>query len=182
MASENVKSVLEEIAQKGSTPNRFSKKSFNKLLKAIANDPEFTTKVAITKNKELAEVQDVAVSKGFREFLKKVLEKAGVDKAESGMVLEDSFTIDNVDGLYEFFSAVIYEYMDAGNKYDFLPKEDFKGSISLKQNKEGSSIKDVRNPKTGETIGRFEYRNKAYKSLVASSACPEYLKTRKEVK
>lgn len=82
MAVETVGEVLAEIKQKGSTPNRFSKKAFNRLVKAMVNDPTFTEAVAESSGEELIKVTDVAVSEGFRKFLKKVLEKAGMDKKD----------------------------------------------------------------------------------------------------
>lgn len=180
MAKESVKEVLEDIQQKGKGPNRFSKKQFNRLMKAILNDPSFTTKVAKVQNKELVEVEEIAVSDGFRKFLKKVLEKAGIDKNESEIVLKDSFTIENVDGLYEFFTTAMYEYMDAGNKFDFLPKEDFRGSLYIKSIGEKKKTRSVRNPQTKESMGDYEFTTQAHRELGASSPCPDYLKSKKK--
>ena len=72
--------------------NRFSKKSFTKLMKEIANDPNFVEKVVVTKKGNLDHIEDVAISKGFREWCKKLLEQVGVDSAESKVVLDESFT------------------------------------------------------------------------------------------
>ena len=181
--TKEVKDVINEISAKGNTPNRFSKKNFNKLVKAILNDTSFVSKMAVSKDKKLEEVKDVAATAEFRKFLKKVLEKAGIDKNESSMVLDDAFTIDNVDGLYEFMATVLYEFMDAGNKFDFLPKEDFKGSVYLKNNPAAvTEPREARNPATNEVIGTFKYKNEAYKSLACSSPCPDWLKSRIEVK
>lgn len=181
--TQEVKDVINEISAKGNTPNRFSKKNFNKLVKAILNDTSFVAKVAVSKDKKLEEVKDIAATAEFRKFLKKVLEKAGIDKNESEMVLDSAFTIDNVDGLYEFIATVLYEFMDAGNKFDFLPKEDFRGSIYLK-NVEANETepREARNPANGEVIGKFKYKNEAYKQLACSSPCPDWLKSRIEVK
>ena len=51
------------------------------------------------------------------------MEKAGMDKNDSAVVLSSAFTIDNVDGLYEFFAESIWQYLNAGNMfiYDFGP-------------------------------------------------------------
>lgn len=181
MANENVKEVLARITPAGNTPNRFSKKSFNDLMKAMLNDTEFVSEVAVTKNKELADVQQVMITKEFRGFLKRVLEKAGVDKAESAMVLDPSFTIDNVDGLYDFMTAAIYEYMNAKNTFDFPSKKDFKGKLTIKEKAASKSVKEARNPQTGDSLGTWEYSTGAYKTLVASSPAPDYLKTRKKL-
>ena len=181
MAQESVNEVLTRITPAGNTPNRFSKKSFNDLMKAMLNDTEFVSEVAVTKNKELADVQKVMVTKEFRGFLKRILEKAGVDKAESAMVLDPTFTIDNVDGLYDFMTAAIYEYMDAKNTFEFPAKKDFRGKLNIKEKAATKKTSEARNPQTGESLGTWEYETKPYKTLVASSPAPEYLKTRRKL-
>jgi hypothetical protein len=177
--SKSVKETLEAITPEKGTA-RFSKKNFNELLSALVNDTEFATKVAVTKNKELVEVKDVFIAKEFRKFLKKQLEKAGVDKADAQAVMDPSFEIDNVDGLYELIATSIYEYIDAHNRFEFLPKEDFRGSIALAQKDKTVKESHVRNPKTGEDMGIWETTTKPYKVLTASSPAPDYLKTRKK--
>lgn len=183
----NVKEILKEMEGKTNkagdiVPNRFSKKNFNKLMKAMANDPNFATKVAVTKNGELDHLEDVMVTEGFRKWVKKVIEKAGVDKKESAMVLDPSFTFDNMDGLYEFFSTAVYDYMEAGNRFEFMPKKDFKGNITVKKQKASKRVADARDPRTGTNLGTFEYSNEEYKTIAASSPCPDYLKGRKKIK
>ena len=181
MAVESVGTVLEEIKQKGNRPSRFSKKAFNRLMKAMVNDPTFTEAVAESSGEELVKITDVAVSDGFRKFLKKVLEKAGMDKKDSEVVLGKEFTIDNVDGLYEFFAAAMYEYMNAGNKFDLLQKETLKASLYLSAVEAGSRVGEVRNPQTKESMGNYEFSHKAYQTLKVSSPCPKYLKSKKKV-
>lgn len=180
MAKETVKEVLERITPTNGV-NRFSKKAFNDLMKAMLNDTEFTAEVAVTKNKELQEVQKLLVTQEFRGFLRKIVEKVGVDKAESAIVMDPEFTIDNVEGLYNFFVTAVYEYMDHKNKFEFLPREDFRGNISLETKAATSKVSDARNPQTGESLGTWEYTTKAHKALKASSPAPEYLKSRKKI-
>ena len=179
--TETVGLVLDEIKQKGNTPNRFSKKAFNKLMKAMLNDPSFTEAIAVSSGDELVKVEQIAVSDGFRKFLKKVLEKAGMDKKDSEVVLGKDFYIDNVDGLYEFFAAAMYEYMNAGNKFDLLPKEDFKGSLYLQTVEASTKVSEVKNPQTKESLGTYEFSYQQHKTLKASSPCPKYLKTKKKL-
>lgn len=180
---ETLKTMQGKVNAKGEVvPNRFSKKNFTTLMKAMANDPDFKVKVPVVKEGEIDHLEEIMVSEDFRKCVKKMLEKAGVDKNESAMVLDPSFTFDNMDGMYEFFSTVVYEYMAAGNKFDFIPREDFKGSITVKNVKESTKVSDARNPKTGENLGTFEYKTGKHKSLVASSPCPDYLKGRKKIK
>ena len=182
--NETLKEMVGKVNDNGKVSvNRFSKKNFNKLLKAMMNDTDFSIKVPVVKGGEVDHYEEVMVNENFRKFLKKVLEKAGVDKNESSVVMDSSFTIDNVDGVYEFITTAIYEYMNAGNKFDFLPKEDFKGSVYLKNNPAAvTEPREARNPATNEVIGTFKYKNEAYKSLACSSPCPDWLKSRIEVK
>lgn len=175
MAKLTVKEALEKTSG-----GRFNKKAFNEVLKAMANDTDFVAKVASVKKGELEGVEDVLVTKGFRKWIQGIVEKAGIDKAESALVLEDSFTIDNVDGLYEFFAEAVYEYISAGNQFNLLPKEDFKGSIYLKDVVASTRKMKCRNPKTGEDLGEVEIEYATHKELGVSSGCPEYLKTRKK--
>ena len=64
----NVDEVLAEISAKEKEDgkfqyNRFSKKNFNKLLKAVLNDTKFKTTVAHVKKGELESVEEIEVSK-----------------------------------------------------------------------------------------------------------------------
>lgn len=155
--------------------NRFSKKQFNKLMKDLANDPSFVAKIAVTKNGELDHIEDVAVSKGFRQWCKQLIEQVGVDSSESAIVLEESFQFKNMDGLYEFFSTALYQYMNAGNKYDLMPTEDFKASLYIKKNPKTKKSRKGRNPITGEDLGVIETTYEPYSSLKAQSPAPKYL-------
>lgn len=157
---------------------QFSKKNFEKLLKAMLNDPNFSVKVAKIKNKEIDSIEDVEVSKGFRKFCKKVIEKSGIDKAESERILTSDFTFDNVDGLYEFMAAAIYLYIEKGNKFDFLTTPDFKGSLYIKEIDSVEETKEAFNPKTRESLGVFTTKKKKYKSIATKSGCPAWCKSR----
>lgn len=164
--------------------NRFNKKNFTALMTAMANDPEFTAKVVKVKNSEIDSIEEVMVTKGFREFCKKIVEKAGVDKKESAIVLTSSFEFSNSDlnGLYEFIADAIYEYMAAGNQFDFLPTEDFKGSISLKNVGEVTKTAEAFSPKDRASLGIYKTTKKAHKELTVKSSCPSFLKSRVKVK
>ena len=152
---------------------KFSKEKFNLLMTAMFNDPDFTTKKAVMKGGDLAEVADIAVTKGFRKFCKHLLEKFGVDSAESERVMGADFTIDNTDGLYDFFATAIYEYIKTGNKFDLIPKEDFRGSIMLKHKPKVSKTVEVFQPKTRESLGIFTIEKEDYDTLAVKSPCPK---------
>ena len=161
--------------------NRFNKKNFDKLIKAILNDINFKTTVAQVKKGELDSVEEIEVTKGFRQFCKRIIEKAGVDKAESERILSEEFTIDNVNGLYEFIATVIYLYIEQGNRFDFLPKEDFKGSICIKEVPKSTKTSAAYSPQTREYLGDYEVEKGSHKVLCVKSSCPSYLRKRKKV-
>lgn len=162
--------------------NRFNKKNFEKLMKAMLNDPDFTTEVAHAKKGKLDSVDKIKVTEGFRKFCKKVIEKCGIDKNESGRILTKDFTFDSVEGLYEFFATAMYLYIDHGNRFDLLPKPDFKGSIALKNVPKSSKTTAAHSPQTREYLGNFETTKDKHKVLVVKSPCPSYLKSRRKVK
>ena len=161
--------------------NRFNKKNFNMVALAIANDVDFKTQVA-KKSGETYELEDVMVTKEFRKWCKKFAEKLGVDSSESEKILSSEFTIDTVEGLVDFMSAAIYEYMNAGNRFDFPNREDFQGGFYLKEVKESTTVRDAKNPKDGTLLGTFETTKKGHKVLATKSSCPTYLSSKRKIK
>ena len=185
--AKKVNEVLEEIAghknDKGvQLYNRFSKKNFNDLLLAMINDVDFKETVVKKTKSNACDLEDVLVTKEFRKWLKKVVEKLGVDSNDSKILLTDNFEIDNVNGLYEFFSAVLYEYMLAGNRFEIPAHEDFKGSITIKEVEEKTKTTNCRNPKDGSFLGTYETRQKKHKVLSVKSSCPSYLSEKRKIK
>lgn len=160
--------------------NRFSKKNFNSLLTAIANDPDFTTKAA-KKSGDTYEVEEILVSKDFRKWCKKLIEKFGVDSSDANSVLSNDFKFDNMEGLYEFFMTAVYEYMNAGNKFDFITKDDFKATLSIKDIEEKESTYEAKNPMTGEFLGNVSSKTKAHKELKVKTTAPEWLTVKNRI-
>lgn len=186
MTIQTVQEVLDSIQAKEGTNgpiiNRFNKRNFTALMTAMANDPNFTIKVAKTKKGELENLEDIMVSQEFRKFCQKVAEKSGVDKNESAHILTDfMFSQSDLNGLYEFFAAAVYKYIEAGNRFEFLPTEDFVGSIALKDVPESVTVKEAFSPKDRSSLGKYETTKKAHKELIAKSSCPKFLKKRKKV-
>lgn len=162
--------------------SRFSKEAFNEQIKAILNNPDYKVEVVkVSKAKaEGYDVTEVAVTAGFRKFCKKLLEQFGVDKYESEKVMSNEFQFSNVDGLYEFICAAIYEYIDAGNKFDFVPRMGFKGSLELVDVEEKTKTSKLRDKVSGEERVYTTFMKK-HKKLKASSSCPSYLKVKKDL-
>ncbi len=158
--------------------NRFSKKAFNELLTAMVNDPDFTTDFAVSAKGELKSVEELRVTEGFRKWLQKVVEIAGIDKAESAVVLSKDFVIPNMDGLYELFTTAMYEYMKNGSRFDMIPKKDFKASFAM--NKKGAKTKTgtLLNPSTGEVLGTYSTDMAEHWEASVKSSCPNWMKKR----
>lgn len=161
--------------------NRFNKRNFNTLMVALANDIEFTAKVAKVKKGE-CELEDVMVTKGFRKWCKNLVEKMGVDSSESARIMTDKFVIDNMDGLYDFFAEAMYQYMDAGNRFDLPGKKDFQGGMYIKNVPETKKVADFTNPADKSFIGTFETTKKKHKELKVKSSCPSYLSEKRKIK
>mgnify|MGYP004639277883 CR=1 FL=1 len=162
--------------------SRFSRESFNEQIKTILNNPEYKVEVVkVAKSKaEGYDVSEVAVTEGFRKFCKRLLEQFGVDKYESEKVMTKDFQFNNVDGLYEFMCAAIYDYIDNGNKFDFVPRMGFKGSLELVDVEEKTKTSKLRDKVSGEERIYTTFMKK-HKKLKASSSCPSYLKVKKDL-
>lgn len=162
--------------------NRFNKKNFNTLMVAMANDVDFKAEYVKVKKDEIDSIEDVMVTKGFRKWCKKLVEAAGVDKAESERVMSPDFKIDNMDGLYEFFATALYEYMEAGNRFDFIPRKEFKGGIYIKEVPERERTADAFSPKDRTYLGTYKTKKKKHKEVFVKSSCPAYLQERIKIK
>lgn len=175
--SKTFQEVFDEIranvstSKKGKPVKSFSRSDFDRLAKAFLNEKGYTVETVATKNGEI-ETKQIAVVKELREgMLKSILLAFGVDKQEAQRIAEVDIT--NVDGLYEFVSELVYQYINAGKKFDFLPKKDFIGSISLKEM--GSSVADFTDIRSKEKI---TVRKEAHKLLEKKSKCPKWLKSK----
>lgn len=177
--------VLEEIRAERKENGKiaykqFTRKNFEKVCRAIANDPNFETDMAVwIKDQGTVSIDKLKVSYPFRLWLKKVLEQFGIDKNESKLVLDDDYEVPSMDWCYDFFATVLWEFIASGNKFQMIPKEDFKGKLYLKENDSGKKVRKSKNPRTGEYLGEFEITNDKHRSLAVESPCPEYLKSRR---
>lgn len=160
--------------------NRFNKRNFNTLMIALANDVDFKTEVAKMKKGEVV-LEEIMPTKKFRKWCKKLVEKMGVDRTDSEVIMTDEFVIENMDGLYDFFTEAVYLYMTAGNRFDLPSRYGFTGGIYLKDIPEKKSVAETKNPQTHEVIGKYERTRKAHKELKVKSSCPSYLSSKRRV-
>lgn len=177
---QNFKETFDEIAKNvsvnksGKKVKSFSKSDYEKMAKSLINDKDYTAAVVTTvKGKE--EKKEIQPVKELRDGLvKSILISAGHDKAEAA-ALAQSMEITNVGGLYEFKSELDYNYLKAGKRLNFLPKEDFNASLVIDE-KEAREVK-YRDLKTKEE--KTSYQG-AYLKLVSSSSCPKGKKGKKK--
>lgn len=185
MAKQTVNEVLTEIAAKvdsdgKKTLNRFNRKNFNKLVEAVASDPDFKAQVAQIKKGEFDGYKDVAVGESFRKWVRGIVERAGVDSKESEIVASEDFPMGDMGWMYDFFAEVLWLYMQ-GSKFDIPKKENFAGAtLSLKDVEETITTGKKTKP-GGEVLGVFETTKKAHVVMKVKSGCPPYMVYRKKV-
>ena len=126
-------------------------------------------------------LEEVMPTKKFRKWCKKLVEKMGVDKSESEKIMTNEFLIENMDGLYDFFTEAVYLYMTAGNRFDLPSRNGFQGGIYLKDIPEKTSVSETKNPQTHESMGKYERTKKAHKELKVKSSCPSYLSSKRRI-
>lgn len=161
---------------------QFTRTNFEKVCRAVANDPDFETDMAVwIKNQDCISVDKLKISKPFRAWLKKILEQFGIDKNESQIVMGNDYEVPKMDWCYDFFATVLYEFIASGNKFQMIPKTDFKGKLYLKENESTTKTRKAKNPRTGEYLGEFEITTDKYRSLAVESPCPDYLKKRRKM-
>lgn len=154
------------VNAKGKKVKSFSKTDFDKSMKALVNDVEFTEEVAKVKGDAIEKEEVKPVEMYRKGHVKSILQAAGHDKAEAEQ-LALSIPINNVDGIYELIDAGIVGYLGADKKFNFLRREDMTASLSI----EDVAAKEVpyRDLKTQEH--KVSYQD-SYKKLVCESKCP----------
>jgi len=159
------------VSANGKIKKSFSKSDFDKLLKAFLNDNGYTIKAASTKGGELV-ITDMKPVELFRDkVITKLLVDNGHDKAEAAKIAAE-YEFTKVDGLYEIISEVIYQYCNANKKFDFITKEDFRGSLALDEVEECT----VERTSPADRTQKFKVNTKAHKKLKSKSKTPDWLK------
>ena len=160
----------------------FSENNFNSLLHAMLNDLSFKEEVVKygAGNETIEDVEEVMVSQDFRKFLKGVLVEAGMDDADAAVVETEDFKIKNVDGLYELISSSIYQFMNLGHQFKFMPKKDFIATIGIRSFDAIDEDRNVHNPATGEKYVQH-YKCAPHRELCGKSHAPAYMVSRERV-
>lgn len=155
----------------GKPVKSFSKSAFDKLAKAMVNEVDYTIEAVSIKNGEV-QSKELKPVQMYRNVIKGILQDFGVDKQEATRILDSSYEIRSVDGLYELASELIYQYIDAGKKFDFVPRRDFTGSLSLREIDETVSEHKLINKE-----GTVKVKKEKHKVLEKKSKAPRWLKT-----
>ena len=163
------------VTKSGKPKKTFSRSDFDKMLKAMLNDTDYKAVYCSTKNGEMVK-NEVEVVKMFRASLKRLLTASGVDAQEAeNMAATYQFT--NVDGWYELFSEIIYQYMSAGKKFDFPTRETFKGSLTIKDvEKSIGTYRSIKKPGDKSPAKEFKIETKSHQILEKKSKAPDWLK------
>lgn len=162
-----------KVTPKGKKKKTFSKSDFNDLLKALLNETQYEMTTASVKNGVMVE-NTIKPVEMFRESLKKLATKVGMDSQDADKFM--SVEITDVTGFYEICSEIIYKYIEADKKFDFVTKPDFVGSMTLADVdasiKTYKSIpKDDSTPQTESTI-----KTKKHKKLECKGKAPKWCK------
>lgn len=162
----------------GNIIHSFSKTDFNEMINAMINDPEYQMETVKVVDGELTNFSTPVVKEVRDKLLIPVLMKAGVDKAEA-TELASTFRYSNnqTSCLYDFVVDAIYQYMDAGKKINFPNRQDFNGSIYLKDVDEEIVERDIRDIKDHKTIiGHKKEKRGRHKTIVKKSSCPAWMR------
>lgn len=158
------------VSKSGKPLRYYSRSDFDKLAKAYFNTPDYEIEAVSMKDGK-PEKKKLKPVKEFRTFIRKVLIDFGVDKQEADRVI-DNYEFRSVEGVYELCSELVSMFASA-KKFDFIKKDDFTGSIY---------IKDVEPTVTThrdlQTKKPFKVSKKAHKVLVKKSSTPSWLKKR----
>lgn len=156
-----------KLSKKGNKIGSFSRNDFNKLVNAYLNDINYSMDTVVVHDGK-TEGRSAAVPKEFREkFIKPILVDFGVPKQEAENIVNNyAFKHAQTDCLYDLIMDIIYQYMETGKKLNFPNREDFTGSIRLKEVDGGVTVnRDGKKTKRGK-----------HKTLVKKSSCPSWLR------
>lgn len=154
----------------------FSKTTFVKLMATYINEPEFKSHVMkINNGEETAEVLDDYPVKKFRKLVRTVLVDFGVDANDAEKIMtEYKFKEKDMEGMYDFMSDFIYQYLKTGRRFKLFDKVDMNASIIAKEVK--ADAKDYE-ANERRPFSRVEWND--HKKVKIQSSCPEWEKIKK---
>lgn len=160
-----------ETERKNIKKKMFSKQSFYELLTVYLNDPEFESHVMVKDGDKIKRVKDYPVKK-FRKVLYNVLVDFGVAPEDAEAVKSTyKFKEKTVEGMYDFISDFIYQYLNTGRKLKLVEKEDMVANIVAVEKK---AEKNKERKFQGKLVGKMN--TNAHKILKAESKVPDWEK------
>lgn len=161
---------------KGKKKKTFSRSDFDDLLKAMLNDKDYEMTTASIKNGVMVE-KTIKPVELYRETLKKMAIEVGMDSQDAEKFM--TVNIKNVNGFYELASEIIYKFIEADKKFDFVPKADFVGSITLGDMEASEKIyKSIPNPNSDKPQTETIVKTKKHKKLECKGKAPKWCKDR----
>lgn len=167
-----------KVSKKGTKICSFSRSDFESLAQAWLNDVNYTmTDVDFVDGKLVTNSHEVV--RNFRnKFIKPILVDFGVPKEDAERFVEEyKFKLSQTQPLYDFVADILYQYMDAGKKFNFHTKEDFIGSIRMADVAEEVKETELRDMKDrSKVLGKKKEKRDAHKVIKAKKQCPEWKK------
>lgn len=176
-----MKDELKKNVKKGKNGNKihsFSKSDFNDLVNSMINDVEYKMETVKIIDGKVTDCSTPVVEEVRQKIILPVLIKAGVDKKDAEeLAMKYKYSNNQTTCLYDFISDILYQYMDAGKKFNFPNRRDFVGSIHLKENDKEVVERDIRDIKDHKTItGHKKEKRDSHKTIVKKSSCPAWMR------
>lgn len=183
MAKSVYEQVLSDIKKtaKDKKSTRFSKSDFVNSATALLNSDDYEASIFIKDGTEAKEVKTQPVRK-FREAMKPVLKKFGVDNAELDKIHDVEFPKAMGEALYDVSTEAIRGYMGTGRAFAFPmgSKDETQMSIAVTDVKEKSvetrMIKQKQDGSYESVPTGKSVTTKKHKALKASNKVPGWLK------
>lgn len=152
----------------GTVKSAFSRKFYDDVAGAVLNDPEYKFEEVKVRGGKPTKVVTTP-SKNFREKMLTPLAKSfNLDETDTKKFVQDfKFSPGQAATIYDLMSAINWEYMNTGKILRIPAKEDFVGSIYLKEVGETT----FKNPKTGKVT-----KSKKHRALGKRSSTPAWCK------
>lgn len=175
MAKKSFDQIVSELKEKAVKSSVFSKDSFEDLALAFANERKREFGYAKFKNGELT-VEKETPAAFFEKLIYEVLVAHGHDKQEASAAAQE-YQFKSFSGAYNAFSEIIFSWMETGKSFAFPTKEDFKGSINIREREESISEHKVSEKISGVAGGKIvKKKKKKHRTLERKSGAPAWLK------
>lgn len=175
MAKKSFNELTKQLTEAAKKSKVFSKDAFEDLVLAFANERDLEFGQAKVKNGELI-VEKTQPGVFFEKLIYEVLVGNGHDKQEAEAVAK-TFQFKKMDGAYAALSEIIFAWLETGKTFAFPTKEDFKGSIYLRDREEGVTEHKVSEKISGVPGGKVvKVKKKKHRTLERKSSAPDWLK------